>query len=228
MLKNTMLLLLILFILSGCAAVPIQKETVVHGVAIETLQGSVNISLSSSAGKMSGNGVLFYQRPDSFRLSMLAPFGQVVFDIIVAGQRVLCFNQSRKTAWQGNIDDLPASLGTKIWPLMEWIIEPPHPAGPALERIFVRADGATEKVFYDLDGFVQRKVNESGDEVFYSDYRIKDGRAMPNRIEINAADGSRLVLVFDDPELNLPIESSILRPGLDGYIVLPLAGFKGF
>lgn len=212
---------------SGCATLPVQQQAA-HGVAIETLQGSVNVSLSSAAGQMSGNGVLFYKRPDSFRLSILAPFGEIIMDIIVEGNNVLCIKASRKTAWKGSMADLPASLGTRIWPLMKWVVEPPHPAGPSLERAFVRPDGSTEKVFYDTAGFMQRKVNGSGDEVFYSDYRTVENIAIANRIEINAAEGSRLVLAFDDPELNRPIESAILKPMLDGYQILPLAELRGF
>jgi len=227
MLKKAFFPVLLLTILSGCAAVPLQQEPV-HGVAIETLQGSVNISLSTSAGQMSGNGVLFFKKADSFRLSILAPFGQVVFDIIVAGEQVLCLSEKRKTAWQGTVADLPASLGTKVWPLLTWTVEPPHPPGPSLERFFRRADGTIEIVYYDTAGFVQRKVNGAGDEVYYSDYRITDGRALPNRIEINAADGSRLVLTFDNPELNQPIESGILNPELAGYKIHPLHELKGF
>jgi len=227
MLKNTVLALLLLAILAGCAAVPVQQQAV-HGVDIETLQGSVNISLASPAGQISGNGFLFFKRPDSFRLSILAPFGQIVFDIIVAGERVICLKGSLKTAWQGTIDDLPPSLGTNVWPLMKWIVEPPHPSGPARERVFTRVDGTSEKVYYGPAGFVQRKVNGGGDEVLYSDYRIKDTVAIPNRIEINAAAGSRLVLTFDDPELNQPIASAILNPSLDGYKILPLNELKGF
>lgn len=219
--------ILFLIIISGCATAPVQQMAV-HGAAIETLQGSVNISLSSPSGKMSGNGVLFYKRPDSFRLSILAPFGQIVLDIIVDGERVLCLQESRKTAWQGSIADLPPALGTKVWPLLKWAIEPPHPPGPALERLFNRSDGTTEKLYYDPAGSVQRKVNSLGDEVFFSDYRITDNLAIPNRIEINAFEGSRLVLTFDDPEINRPIEKSVLSPSLEGYELLPLAGFKGF
>lgn len=224
---NNLLCLLLLALLSGCAAVPVQQKAV-HGIAIETLQGSVNMSLSSPAGQMSGNGVLFYQRPDSFRLSILAPFGQVVLDIIVQGEKVLCLRESRKTAWQGTVADLPASLGTTVWPLMKWTVEPPHPPGPSLERLFTRADGTVEKVYYDPAGLVQRKVNAGGDEVVYSDYRVIDDRALPNRIEINASGGSSLVLTFDDPELNRPLEHDILAPRLDGYAILPLSELRGF
>lgn len=223
-----LLCLLVLFLLQfGCATAPVPQQAV-HGVVIETLQGSVNVSISSSAGQMSGNGVLFYTRPDSFRLSILAPFGQVFMDIIVNGENVLCLKESSKTAWRGTVADLSPELGTKIWPLMSWVVEPPHPPGPSLVRTFVRPDGSVEKIFYDAAGFMQRKVNNSGDEVFYSDYRTVDSIAIANRIEINAADGSRLVLAFDDPELNRPIDRTILNPELDGYQVLPLTELRAF
>ena len=227
MLKNAILLLLFLTALAGCAAVPVQQKNV-QMVAIETLQGPVNVSLSSAAGQISGNGYLFFKSPDSFRLSILAPFGQIVFDIIVAGEKVLCLQENRKAAWQGSVGDLPPALGTKVWPLMKWIVESPQPAGPSLERVFTRADGTIEIVYYDTGGFVQRKVNGVGDEVFYSDYRITDGRAIANRIELVASEGSRLVLTFDDPEVNLPIENSVLNQSLAGYDIRPLGELKEF
>lgn len=227
MLKRAFVSLLLLILFSGCAAVPVQPQAV-HGVTIETLQGSVNISLSSPGGSLSGNGVLFYRSPDSFRLSILAPFGQVMLDIIVAGERVLCLKESSKKGWQGVMADLPDALGVQVWPLMKWVVEPPHPPGPARERVFTRPDGTVEKVYYDPAGFVQRKLNASGDEVLYSDYRVTENIAIPNRIEINTAEGSRMVLAFDEPELNLPIESGIFSPQLEGYEILPLAGFRGF
>jgi hypothetical protein len=227
MLKNVILPLLLLAIFSGCASVPVQQKAV-HGVNIETLQGSVNVSLTSSVGQMSGNGFLFYKKPDSFRLSILAPFGQIVFDIIVSGENVICLQEKRKAVWQGTVNDLPPDLGTKVWPLLKWILEPPPPAGPSLERFFKPADGTIEIVYYDTGGLVQRKVNGFGDEAFYSDYRIADDRAIANRIELTASEGSRLVLTFDDPELNLPIDNSILSPDLAGYSIRPLRELNGF
>lgn len=227
MLTRALVPFLLLAMFSGCASAPVQQQTV-HGVAIETLQGSVNISLSSPAGQLSGNGVLFYRRPDSFRLSILAPFGQVMLDIIVAGERVLCLKEGSKKGWQGELGDLPDSLGMRVWPLMSWVVEPPHPPGPATERVFTRPDGTTEKVYYDPSGFVQRKVNSSGDEVLYSDYRVTENIAIPGKIEIKTAEGSRMMLTFDEPELNRPIESGIFSPKLEGYEILPLAEFRGF
>jgi len=229
MLMRALPTLLLLLTLSACAAVPRQNEPVaVHGIAIETLQGGVNISLSSPAGQVSGNGILFYKRPENFRLTILAPFGQSILDIVVTGEQVLCIVESRKEVWQGSLQELPDWLGMKIWPLMKWTVEPPHPAGPSLERSFARADGTVEKVYYDAAGLVQKKVNSAGDMVVYSDYRQAGGIAVPNGIEITTAEGSSLRLVFDDPDINLPIDSEVLSPPLGRYKLRPLADFKEF
>lgn len=225
--KNAILPLLLLAIFSGCASVPVEQKPV-YGAAIETLQGPVNVSLTSAAGRMSGNGFLFYKKPDNFRLSILAPFGKVVFDIIVSGEKVTCLQENRKLIWQGTVGDLPPSLGTKVWPLLQWILEPPQPAGPSTERFFKRADGTVEIVYYEPGGLVQRKVNGAGDAVFYSDYRISGDRAVANRIELIASEGSRLVLTFDDPELNLPVDNTVLNPDLAGYEIRPLGELNGF
>ncbi len=226
---RALLALLLLLTLSACATTPAQNQPgPVHPVAIDTLQGAVNISLFSAAGQMSGNGVMFYQRPESFRLTILAPFGQSILDIVVNGEQVVCIIESRKKAWQGTVRDLPEQLGMKVWPLLKWVVEPPYPAGPSLERSFTRADGTVEKVHYDAAGFVQKKINAVGDEVAYSDYRIADRIAVPNVIEIKTVAGSRLKLTFDEPEINRPIDSDILSPQLDRYEILPLADFRGF
>lgn len=227
MLKRLIVALLSMLALAGCAAAPVRTGPV-HGIVMETLQGGVNISLASSAGRIGGNGVLFYQRPESFRISILSPFGQVLFDTIVKGDKVICLMADRKKAWQGGMGDLPDSLGVRVWPLMKWVVEPPHPAGPALEREFTRPDGTVEKVYYDSAGFVLRKVNATGDEVVYGDYLFTENVAVATRIDLHTADGNRLQLRLEEPEVNRPIDSEIFAPQLDGYEVLPLSEFKGF
>lgn len=222
------LLAVLLMTLSACVSVPAQKQATLHGDVIETLQGPVNISLTTSTGKMSGNGILFYQRPASFRLTLLAPFGQSILDIVVNGEKVICLMESKGKVWVGSMQELPEWIGTQLWPLLAWAVEPPKPAGPALERIFIRADSTFEKIYYDTSGFVQRKVNEIGDEVVYSDYRRTDGIAVPNVIEIRASEGSTLRLAFDEPEVNRSIDSDILNPQIDRYAIISLEEFKGY
>jgi hypothetical protein len=151
-----------------------------------------------------------------------------MLDIIVEGKQVLCLRESHKIAWRGRLGDLPDALGTKIWPLMQWVVEPQQPPGPALTRVFTRPDGTAEKVYYDEAGLVQRKVNSVGDEVLYSHYRVTDAVGLAGTMEIKTIEGSRLKLTFDEPELNHPIDGEIFNPKLERYEILPLAEFKGF
>jgi outer membrane lipoprotein LolB len=227
MLKRLVPTALFMLILAGCASAPVRTAPV-HGIVMETLQGGVNISLASPAGKIGGNGVLFYQRPESFRLSILSPFGQIMLDTIINGDKVTCLMADRKKVWQGEMRDLPDSLGVRVWPLMKWVVEPPHPAGPALERVFTRPDGTIEKVSYDSSGFVHSKVNENGDKVVYGDYQISEDVAVPTLIDLHTADGSRLQLRLEEPEVNRPIDREIFEPKLEGYEILPLSEFREF
>lgn len=221
--------LLILLVLAACTAPTVQPELrMVHGVTLKSLQGGVNVSLATAAGQTGGNGVLFYQSPDRFRLTILAPFGQSLFDLIVTGDQVLCLVASKKQAWQGTVRDLPEGLGVRVWPLLTWVVEPPHPAGASLERTFVRPDGTVERVYYDVGGLVQRKINAAGDEVVYRNYRIADGLAVPEEMTVTTASGSSLRLVLDEPEVNRPIAADIFTPPLDQYEIHPLAEFRGF
>jgi hypothetical protein len=218
---------LFMLALAGCATAPVRPAPV-HGVVMETLQAGVNVSLESPAGKIGGNGVLFYQRPESFRISILSPFGQVFMDIIVNGNRILCLRDGLKKGWQGEMGDLPGSLGARVWPLMKWVVEPPHPAGPAMERVFTRPDGTLEKVRYDSGGYVLSKADSFGDEVTYGDYQVTGDVAVPTLIDLHTSEGSHLRLRLDEPEVNRPIEREIFEPKLEGYEILPLSQFREF
>jgi hypothetical protein len=218
---------LLLLVLAGCATTPPPAFAPVHGVAITTLQSGVSLSLETAAGSTGGRGYLFFRTPDTFRLTVLSPFGQTFLDLFVAGERVTCLVPSKKQAWRGTIADLPENLGTRVWPLLRWVVEPPHPAGPALVRTFSRPDGTPETVYYDRDGFVLRKVDSSGDEVLYGDYRVAEGVAVPWRIEVATASGDRLKLLLDEPDVNTPLDDELLTPSLSGMELLPLAGFRG-
>ncbi len=222
-----LLILLLLPVLVGCATRPVVPVRPVHGVAITTLQGGVAISLESTAGSTGGRGYLFFRAPDTFRLSILSPFGQTFLDLFVSGERVTCLVPEKKQAWQGTMADLPESLGARVWPLLQWVVEPPHPAGPARERSFPRPDGTVEKVYYDGEGFVQRKVNAFGDEVLFGDYRVTGDVAVPWSMEVRTAGGDRLKLLFDEPEVNAPLDDELLKPSMGGMEIFPLARFRG-
>jgi hypothetical protein len=54
-----------------------------------------------------------------------------------------------------------------------------------------------------------------------------DGVAFPESIEIANRYGAVVNIVFDEPQLNLPVENSALTPVLEGIGIHPLADFHG-
>ena len=71
------------------------------------------------------------------------------------------------------------------------------------------------------------KVNADGDRVAYGTYHDRNGVAFPSTIEMISAQGDTVKMVFNDPELNDPLEDAVLTPNLDGMEVLPLSAFRG-
>lgn len=222
-----LLVALFAMLIPGCATTKVPEARPVHGVAINTLQGSVNLSLETASGSSGGRGYLIFRQPDTFRLTILSPFGQALFELYVNAGNVTCLIPAKKQAWQGNMADLPENLGARVWPLLQWVVEPPHPAGAALERIFSRPDGSSERVRYDMAGFVLSKENSLGDVVSFGDYHVVDGVAVPWRIELKTATMDRLRLLFDEPEVNSKLDEELLAPQLEGMEILPLSQFHG-
>lgn len=225
-----MLLWLLLFCCSvtGCATVPKPLEGIVPGRALDSLSAAVGISLHSGDRSSGGRGYLVFRQPDRFRLVVLSPFGLTLMELFVDGETLTCILPSKQVAYSGRISDLPERDGLKSWGLMRWVVDMPPAAGPALYRDHITREGVHEKVYYDARGLVIRKESESGDEVRFLDYRVVDGVALAEVIEIISAAGERVRLTFSDPEVNGTVDDGMLRPNLDGLRVLPFTEFKGF
>ena len=83
-------------------------------------------------------------------------------------------------------------------------------------------------MFFDHNGLLARKISEHGDEVFYEDYHGVNGVAFPESVVIGNLFGSSVKIVFDEPQINLPIDEAAVLPSLEGITILPLRQFKGF
>jgi hypothetical protein len=73
---------------------------------------------------------------------------------------------------------------------------------------------------------MQRKISPEGDIAEFTNYSNVNGVAFPESLEIKSV-GSRTRIVFDEPEINTPLETAALTPALEGLNVLPLSDFKG-
>ena len=220
---------LLLFLLSFCACATVQKPLtgIVPGREVETLQSSISISMKSGEHGSSGRGYLIFKYPDRFHMAVLSPFGLTVLEVFSDGERLTCLVPSRQTAYAGLIADLPETGALRTFALLKWVVaRQPVPEASFAGREMVTASG--DRIFYDKFGLMERKVAPDGDQVSYSGYRNVNGVAFPESLEIKNGRGDTVRIVFDEPEINAPVENAVLTPNLEGISVLPLSEFKGF
>ena len=221
------ILLLVLLSLSACATVQKPLVGIIPGREVETLQSSIAISMKSGENKSSGRGFLIFKYPDRFHMAVLSPFGLTVLEVFSDGERLTCLVPSRQSAYVGLLEELPETGGLRTFGMLKWVVaRTPSPGAPPADREMVTPAG--DRIVFDKFGLVLRKVSPQGDEVDYAGYRNVNGVAFPETLEIKDNLGSSVRIVFDEPEINAPLESSALTPSLEGFSILPLSEFKGF
>ena len=223
-LRRIVPLVLVALSLFGCATVKKPLTGIVPGRGVETLQSAVAITAKSGEHSSGGRGYLIYKAPDLFHLALLSPFGQTVLEAFSSGDRFTCLIHSRQTAYSGVLSELPETSALKSMSLLKWVMAPPPFSTPASARESVVAGG--DRYYFDPNGLVERKVSQEGDEVLYEEYRNVDGVAFPESLVIRNRYGATVRIVFEEPQINAPVEESALRPDLSGVVVLPLADFR--
>lgn len=219
----------LIFSLSACAAAPRPVPSAGPGRAVETLQSEVSLSVKSAAGSMGGRGYLIFKSPDRFHLAVLSPLGFTLMDLFVSGDVITCLIPSKQAAYQGRASDLPDRNALRGWGMMRWVVDTPRAeegTGPGT-REYLAADGRKELLSYDDRGLLVCKSNEDGDRVAYAEYHDRNGVAFPHTIEMSDRQGNTVKIVFDEPEVNQPVEESVLVPALEGVEVRPLTEFRG-
>ena len=224
-LKNA-ILLFFLVSLSACATVKQPLVGIVAGREVETIQSAIDITMQAGGHSTGGRAYLIFKHPDHFHMAVLSPFGLTVFEAFSDHDRLTCLVPSKQTAYRGLFSELPENSALKNMFLMKWVVASPPLTGPTAANREITAPSG-DRFYFDKDGLVGRKVSQQGDEVVYEDYRAINGVAFPNSIVIGNRYGATVKIVFDEPQINLPVEDSALTPNLEGVSVRPLADFKG-
>lgn len=219
----------LLLALSACATAPKPLPSVSPGRQVETLQSEVSLSVRSGDKSIGGRGYLVFKQPDRFHLAVFSPFGFTLMDLFVNDQQLTCLIPAKQVAYQGLISDIPDGNALKGWGMMRWVVETPPASddNKAVTRNQITPDGRKEVLCFDDRGLLASKSNEDGDRVVYRDYHDRNGVAFPSSIEISNAKGDSVHIVFDEPEINQPVEDVVLNPALEGVNVLPLTAFRG-
>lgn len=227
--KILLLIPALLLSFSACATVPKPMPSAKPGKQVETLQSEVSLSVRSGDKSLGGRGYLVFKQPDSFHLAVFSPFGFTLMELFVADERITCLIPMKQKAYQGLISDIPSGNALKGWGMMRWVVEtPPAPEGKKSgTQNYLSPDGKKEILCYDDRGLLASKTNTEGDKVVYRDYHDRNGVAFPSSIEISNAKGDTVRILFDEPEVNQPVEDGVLTPALEGVEVLPLSAFRG-
>lgn len=219
-------LLLLVLLLSACATTKkAPLAGIVPGSEVETLQSAISMSVKSGDHSTSGRGYLIFKAPDRFHMAVLSPFGLTVLEIFLDKDRLTCLVPSRQSAYSGLISELPEKSGLQEMSMLKWVVAKPPAAEVAGAREVTAPNG--DRFVFDAHGLLVRKVSPQGDQVQYQEYQNIDGVAFPSSLLMKNPYGATVKIIFDEPQLNQPVEDAALVPNLEGYAVLPLAEFKG-
>jgi len=224
---KTATLLLVFLVFSACATVQKPLIGIVPGREVETLQSSITISVKAGEQSTGGRGFLIFKGPDRFHMVVLSPFGLTVLEVFSEDDRLTCLIPSRQTAYSGLFSELPEASALKSLAMLKWVVAPPPGTGPSYGSRET-AEASAARFSLDDQGRVARKVSEQGDQVEYQDYQNINGVAFPESIVIESRFGATVRIVFNEPQINLPVDDSTLAADMEGIRVLPLSEFKGF
>lgn len=222
-------LIILSALLSACAMKQpfTDNSQVVPGRVVETLSSSVTLSLRSGEKNISGRGFMVYRRPDQMRLIMLSPFGTTVMEAQLAGERLTLTYPADGVAYQGQIKDLPPATGQRGFAMLRWVLDSEPPTGAPVSGVVEQqtSRGGLEQITI-KNGIVLEKSLKSGEQVRYRNHTVLAGVRLPLELQLESAEGDRIRLVLEEPEVNTELEEQMFMVPLQGLRLFPLSQLK--
>jgi len=225
-------LLLILFVglLTACSATTHQlppSMPLQPGAVVETVSSTVTVSLRTAERNLAARGVMLYRRPDQLRLILLSPFGTTLMEAQLNGEQWPLAYPANGVAYRGQISELPPATGQRGFAMLRWVLDSDMPAGTVATGIVSRpaVRGGIEQVSLQ-DGLVVEKNRASGERVRYRNYRSHDGVPLAQELQMESAEGDRIRLTLEEPEVNTVLDDQLFQVSLEGLHLLPLSQLK--
>ena len=225
-------LLLILFVglLTACSTTSPQlplSQSLLPGAVVETVSSTVTVSLRTADRNLAARGVMLYRRPDQLRLVLLSPFGTTLMEAQLDGEQLTLAYPANGVAYQGQINELPPATGQRGFAMLRWVLATDTPPGAAATGIVSRpaVKGVIEQISLQ-DGLVVEKNLSSGERVRYRNYRSHNGVPLAQELLMESAEGDRIRLTLEEPEVNLSLEDQAFIISLAGLRLLPLSQLK--
>jgi hypothetical protein len=227
---SRLLLIIMAALLAACSTVrpAVDTAAITPGAVVESLSSTVTLSLRTAEKNLAGRGVMVYRRPDQLRLILLSPFGTTVMEAQVAGDRLTLAYPANGVAYQGRISELPAATGQRGFAMLRWVLDTDVPAGAPLNGEVERPamSGGMERISLQ-GGLVVEKNLQSGEQVRYRNHAVQAGVRLPLELQMLSAEGDRIRLTLEEPEVNTPLDEQMFSVPLAGLRLMPLSELKG-
>lgn len=226
--RSVLLLLSIPVVLSGCLALrPPAEVKYVNGAVVTSLSSNVSLAFSAPDRSISGRGYLMYRKPDQMRVVILSPFGSVLQEIYMSGERVTIIDAGNGIAFIGTYMDLPDRGDFSGWRYIYWLIDidPPDSLrdNSTIERI--NRFGQPEKASFENGLLISKRTAEGGN-VRYGRYFAVQGVPFPLEIKYENAAKEKISILLEDSEVNVPVADTVFTPNLSKFRVYPLSSLK--
>lgn len=226
--RTVLLLLLMTVSLSGCLSGRIPAGVnYAAGTVVTSLSSNVSLSYRSTDRSVSGSGFFMYRKPNQMRVVILSPFGSVLQEVYVSGERVTIIDSGNGIAFSGVHTDLPVKGNFSGWRYIHWLIDIDSPDSSrrtaAVQRI--NRFGEIEQAEYE-DGLLVSKKTAEGGYVRYGGYTDIQGVPFPLNIRYESAVGETFTITLEEPEINVAFAENAFIPDLGKLTVYPLSALK--
>lgn len=214
-------------LLAGCSTArpALDMSKTVAGTSLETISSPVSISFRSAEKSMSARGVMVYRQPDNLRLVLLTPFGTTALEAFLVGEQLTLLYASQGIAFRGPVSQIPADVGQRGWGMMRWVLATALPSDK--DGVYRRPwlEGSEDVTVQ--NGLLTEKRLNSGERVRYGRHAVVSGLVLAEELVMENAEGDRIRLVLEEPEVNVALPDNAFTPRLDGLLMLPLSKLKG-
>lgn len=201
---------------------------------LKTLRGDGVITVESLEGSNSGSFDVWLKKPDSLRAEFSGPFGIHVGTLGLTRDKFLFYNWMENHLISGTPDGKTLQSVFRLTMKFEEVLnafagEFPIGAGTEIPAKFYVEEGQYVLVYHNTDGTKEFRID--GDEFIITSYRVMDAEgksivnAFASRIEetetmpmptlmriIFPKDRRSVTISYDDIELNVPVECSVVIP----------------
>jgi outer membrane lipoprotein-sorting protein len=165
-----------------------------------------------------------YKKPDQIRMVVLSPFGSVLQEVFVSGERVTIIDSGNGIAFTGTISQLPQKGDISAWRHIFWLVDIDPPDSSRATAVIERVNrfGSTEMASFENGLLVSKSTATSGN-IKYGKYTVEHGIPYPQELTYETSAKETFKISLEDTEIDTPIAADAFEPKLDKLRIYPIS-----